>query len=124
MKRGTINILIGISLAFTLGYLYFLIDNMIKLNVVFNFEMIGHIFEFNSGGLKNLAINIMLPHIVCVFFALILNLLIAFIPDRNLTLATAILYAVAIILLPRYFIFIVIQMILCFIAFNELNKNF
>lgn len=69
-----------------------------------------------------IAIMIIMPHLVVTLIALILNLLGWGMKKRGFALACAILYSVAMFLFPPYFLFIIIQTILCYIAFAKMPK--
>lgn len=69
-----------------------------------------------------LAIAIVTPHLVATSLALIFNALGLFMRKRGFALTGAILYAVAIVLFPLYFMFVIIQMILSFVGFAKMNE--
>jgi len=70
-----------------------------------------------------LAIAIVTPHLVATSLAVIFNALGLFMRKRGFALTGAILYAVAIVLFPLYFMFVIIQMILSFIGFAKMKKE-
>ena len=63
------------------------------------------------------------PHIVVVCIAVVMNALGFFMYHRGFILAGAILYVVAIALMPIYFMFTLLQGILLFIAFAKMKKK-
>lgn len=70
-----------------------------------------------------LATALVTPHIVCVFIGAIFNSLGYFMNRHAFVLVGAILYSVAIALFPLYAFFIVIQMILSYVAFAKMKKQ-
>ena len=70
-----------------------------------------------------LATAIVMPHMVLTVLATIFNGLGCFLEKRGFALTGAILYAVAMVLMPIYFMFVVLQMILSFIGFAKLKNG-
>jgi len=70
-----------------------------------------------------ITIYIIMPHMVAVTLASIMNMFGWAMNSRWLTLTGAILYTVSIVLFPIYFIFVIIQMILSFVGFAKLLKE-
>lgn len=70
-----------------------------------------------------LATVLVMPHLVLTFVAVVFNALGLFMDKRGFALTAGILYAVAMLLFPAYFFFVVIQMILCFVAFAKMKKK-
>lgn len=70
-----------------------------------------------------LASVIVFPHLLLTGLALLFNLLAYFMRHRGFTLVAAILYSVAILLFMPYFMFVLVQMILMFIAFARMKTN-
>ena len=70
-----------------------------------------------------LATAIVMPHITCTIGAVIFNIIAYFSNKKWAALVAAILYAVAIVLFFLYGIFVVIQMILCFVAFAQMKNK-
>ncbi len=66
---------------------------------------------------------LVLPHIVVTCVAVLMNALGFFMYHRGFVLAGAILYVVAIALMPIYFMFTTVQGILLFIAFAKMKKK-
>ncbi len=69
-----------------------------------------------------IATAIVMPHIIASGIAVIFNGLGTFMQKRVFVLVGAILYAVAIVLFPMYFMFVVIEMVLSFIAYAKMKK--
>lgn len=69
-----------------------------------------------------IGIAIILPHLICTGIALLMNILGYFLNVRGLVLTAAILYTVAIVLMPVYAPFVLVQTILCYIAFVKMKK--
>lgn len=70
-----------------------------------------------------IATAIVFPHLICAGVAVISNVLAFFMRHRAFALVAGILYSVAMILFPLYFMFTVIQAILCYIAFARMKKE-
>lgn len=66
----------------------------------------------------NLAHALVMPHIVAVVLSFIFNWIGVILPNRWFILVGAILYVVAIILFPLYFMFVFLQVILSFVGFG------
>lgn len=69
-----------------------------------------------------IATALVMPHMICAVLAAIFNTIGWALSSRGLALTGAILYAVAAVLFPVYFMFVIIQMILSFIGFAKLKK--
>ncbi len=80
-----------------------------------------------SNGFEQLGVGIgmalVMPHIVCTVIAVIFNALGLFLNKRGFSLTGAILYTVAMVLFPLYFMFVIIEMILSYIGFARQNKS-
>lgn len=70
-----------------------------------------------------LATLIVMPHLVFTGLAVIFNALGVFMYNRPFILVAGILYTVALVLFPAYFMFVILQVILCFIAFARMEKK-
>ena len=70
-----------------------------------------------------LAMMLVFPHLLLTVIGFIFNLLAYFMRHRGFTLVSAILYSVAILLFMPYFMFLIIQMILMFVAFAKLKPR-
>lgn len=70
-----------------------------------------------------IATVIVLPHLVMTGLAIIFNALSVFLYNRPFALVAAILYSVALVLFPPYFMFVIIEMVLCYIAFARMAKK-
>lgn len=64
----------------------------------------------------SLATALVMPHLALTILAAVFNALAYFMKKRAFALVAGILYAVALVLFPSYFFFVLIQMILCFVA--------
>ncbi|GFI62232.1 hypothetical protein IMSAG049_01408 [Clostridiales bacterium] len=69
------------------------------------------------------ATAVVTPHMVCVGLAVVFNWLGWILKARWAALVAGILYSVSIVLMFIYAIFVVLQAILCFVAFAKMNKN-
>lgn len=73
-----------------------------------------------AGGIATM---IVLPHLVFTALAVLFNGLGLFMKKRGFALTGGILYTVAIVFFPAYFMFVIIQMILSYIGFAKMPKN-
>lgn len=62
------------------------------------------------------------PHLICTGIAVIFNVLAWAMSHRGFALTAGILYTVAIVLFPMYFMFVVLEAVLCYIGFARLKK--
>lgn len=69
-----------------------------------------------------IATVLVFPHLVVTFLAVLFNALGLFLKKRGFALTGAILYAVAMVLFPMYFFFVIIEMILSFVGFAKMKK--
>ena len=65
----------------------------------------------------NIAHNLVMPHLVAVIIAFIFNWVGVVLSNRWFILVCAIVYAVSMILMPAYFVFVILQTILSFVGF-------
>lgn len=70
-----------------------------------------------------IALTLVMPHLVCTLIAIVFNGLGLFLRKQWFALVGAILYTVAMIVFPMYFMFIIIEMILSYIGFAQLHKQ-
>ena len=66
---------------------------------------------------------LVMPHMVLTVLATIFNILGWAMNKRGFALTGAILYAVAIVTMPIYFFFVIVQMVLSFVGFAKLKKT-
>lgn len=113
MKKNLNKLLL---VAFILGALY----------VVYLFAYISGAVGSGASDAENAGIAIgaalIMPHLVCSLIAVIFNGLGLFLDKRGFALTGGILYAVAMILMPIYFFFVIIQMILSFVGYSKMKK--
>lgn len=69
-----------------------------------------------------IATALVMPHLVCTGIAVIFNVLAWTMNNRSFALVAGILYAVALVLFFTYFMFVVVEMILCFVSFARMKK--
>lgn len=69
-----------------------------------------------------IATALVMPHLVMTVLAVIFNALGLFMHKRGYALTGAILYTVAIVLFPVYFMFVIVEMILSYIGFAKMKK--
>ena len=79
----------------------------------------GDDIELVTGGL---ATAIVMPHMVCVALAVVFNWLGWTLNAPWAALVAGILYAVSMVLMFLYALFVVVQMVLCFVAFAKMKK--
>ncbi len=111
MKRSKLLLIAGI-----LGLIYF-------IYIISYFWGITTSTQGTEAISAGLASAIVAPHIVCVGIAVIFNWVGFGIKARWAALTAGILYAVSIVLFFMYAMFVIIQMILCFIAFAKMKKK-
>lgn len=70
-----------------------------------------------------LATALVMPHMIVTLLAVIFNILGWGMSKRGFALTGAILYAVAMVLFPMYFFFVIVQMILSFVGFAKLKNK-
>lgn len=70
-----------------------------------------------------LAAALVTPHLLLAFLGLVFNALGFAMGKRGFALTAGILYAVSMVLFPMYFFFVIVQMILCFVAFAKMRKG-
>lgn len=70
-----------------------------------------------------IATALVTPHLVCTGLAVIFNALSVFMRSRGFALTCAILYTVALVTFPMYFMFVIIEMILSYIGFATMKKQ-
>ncbi len=102
--------------SFVIGLIYFicLIVNFIGGSVSTNgSEQAGSI----------LATALVMPHMITEGLAMIFNGLGCFLHKRAFILVGAILYTVSLVLFPLYFMFVLIEMILSFIAYAKMKPQ-
>ena len=68
-----------------------------------------------------IATMIVFPHLVCTFVAALMNALALIQNRRGFALAAGILYAVAMVLFPSYFFFVIVEAVLCFVAYARMR---
>lgn len=69
-----------------------------------------------------IATALVFPHMLTVGIGLIFNILGYFLNNRAFILVGAILYSVSILLFMVYFMFVIVQMILSYVAFAKMKK--
>ena len=72
---------------------------------------------------SGLAAAMVTPHLVCTALAVLFNALGLFMKKRGFALTGAILYTVALVLFPMYFMFVVIEMVLSYIGYAKMKKE-
>lgn len=70
-----------------------------------------------------LAAVIVMPHLALTVLAVVFNALGLFMNKAGFALTAGILYAVAMVLFPVYFFFVIVEMTLCFVAYAKLHKQ-
>lgn len=70
-----------------------------------------------------LATMLVMPHLVMTGLAVVFNALAFFMYSKPFALVAGILYSVALVLFPMYFMFVLIEMILCYVAFAKMPKK-
>lgn len=98
------------------------------LGVLYVLYLIGYIVNTNASMTETaeaigvgIATVIIMPHLICTVLAVIFNVLGWAMNKRGFALTGAILYTVALVLMPLYFMFVIIQMILSYVGFAKLK---
>ncbi|TDW25293.1 hypothetical protein EDD63_10525 [Breznakia blatticola] len=68
-----------------------------------------------------LGFMLIIPHFVVVIVAVLFNGLALFMNKRAFALTAGILYSVSIVLMPIYFMFVLVQTVFCYIAFAKMK---
>ena len=69
-----------------------------------------------------IATMLVMPHLAMVVIAVIFNAVAFFTNKAVFALVAAILYTVALVLFLAYFMFVVVEMILCYVAYAKMHK--
>lgn len=69
-----------------------------------------------------IATVLVMPHLICTGLAVLFNILGWAMSSRGFALTGGILYAVAMVVFPFYFMFVLIEVVLSFIGFVRLKK--
>lgn len=96
------------------------------LYIVYLFAYFGGLIGSTTGGEQVgslIASTIVMPHAICAALAVLFNILGWSMNNRGFTLTGAILYAVSIVLMPLYFMFVIIQMILSFVGYAKMKSS-
>ena len=72
---------------------------------------------------SGVATALVMPHMVMVGIGIIFNALALIMHNRPFALVAAIMYTVALAVFPIYFMFVIVEMILCYIAFARMKKQ-
>ncbi|NLW28932.1 MAG: hypothetical protein GXY98_03385 [Erysipelothrix sp.] len=95
------------------------------LYIIYLFAYFGGLVGNTTGGEQVgslIASTIVMPHAICAALAVLFNILGWSMNNRGFTLTGAILYAVSIVLMPLYFMFVIIQMILSFVGYAKMKS--
>ncbi len=111
-KKGKILMFIAVVLG--IAYLIYSFTYWASANTVSaDAEQIG----------AGIATMLVFPHLIMTTLAVIFNAIAFVMYHRGFALTSAILYAVAMVLFPAYFMFVIVQMILMFVAFARMKKS-
>lgn len=121
-RKKASNILALISLVITALYLLYLMSYLSSTYAAASADI------QTWGGLGTaigtaIAIRLAMPHMIVVFIAFIFNIVTAITRKGWAALTSGILYAVSILLMPIWFIFVTIQTVLCFVQFAKIKKT-
>lgn len=70
-----------------------------------------------------IATVLVLPHVAFTGLAVVFNALGCFLKRRGFVLVGGILYTIAIVVFPAYFMFVIIEMILSFVGYSQMKKQ-
>lgn len=100
------------------------------LGVVYAIYILAYITGASGSGSSSaenagigIAIALATPHIICAVLAAIFNGLGLFMNKRGFALTGAILYTIACVLMPLWFMYTIIQAILSYVGFSKMNKS-
>ncbi len=95
------------------------------IGTIYMIYIFSYFIGVNSDGDASGALATMLvaPHMVFVFIALVFNWLGFALKLRWAALAAGILYSVALLSFPAYFMFVIIELVLCYVAFAKMKKK-
>ncbi len=111
MKRSKLLLVAGIiGLAYGIYIVTYFFDGVASSS---DAEQIG----------AGLATMLVTPHMAFVWLAVIFNWLGFALKARWAALVAGILYAVAMVMFFMYFMFVIVEMILCFVAYAKMKKE-
>lgn len=113
MKRGSLLLLI--SMALSIAYLLY--------SAVYWGGAGDNVGSSAEAAGAAIASALVMPHLACTLIGAIFNILGFAMRKRPFVLVAGILYAVAMILFPMYFFFVVIQTVLCFVAYARMKES-
>lgn len=100
------------------------------LGLLYSLYIIYYCFSMSGSGANDaenigigIGITLIMPHLICTVLATLFNGLGVFLNKRGFALTGAILYTIACVLMPIYFMFTIIQAILSYIGFAKLKKK-
>jgi len=107
-KKGKILLLI----ALIIGALY----------LIYSFSYWGGAANSTDAG-AGIATLLVMPHLVFTGLAVLFNALAFFMYSKPFALVAGILYSVALVLFPFYFMFVIVELVLCYVAFAKMPKK-
>ena len=113
MEKKKMSKLLLISLVIGIAYLIY------SFNYWGNASDVTETAEQIGAGIATVLV---MPHLIFTALAVIFNALGCFLKKRGFALTGAILYTVALVLFPMYFMFVIIEMIFSYIAFAKMKK--
>lgn len=72
---------------------------------------------------SGIATVLVMPHLIFTALAVIFNALGLFLSKRGFALTGAILYTVALVTFPIYFMFVIVEMILSYVGFAKMKQS-
>ena len=102
--------------------------NLLIAAIVITVLVLGYYISYFSGAVSqdeiagSIASLLVLPHGIAVAIALLFNILGLVMKSKGFIMTSGILYLVSIIFMPIYFMFVLIQAVLCFIAYGQQKK--
>lgn len=115
MRKKKRRILLAVSLIIGILYVIYSINYWSGVNT-------GSFSDAEEIG-AGIAAMLVMPSLVMTSLAVIFNALGLFMYGRPFTLVAAILYTVALVLFPVYFMFVITEMVFCYIAFARMNRK-
>ncbi|WP_343208239.1 hypothetical protein [Anaerolentibacter hominis] len=72
---------------------------------------------------SGIAVALVTPHLICTAVAVVFNALGLFMKKRGFALVGAIMYTVALVLFPVYFMFVIVEMVLSYVGYGIMKKQ-
>ena len=112
-KKGTIPLLLSAIIA--IAYLVYALKHFVGGTV--NAQETGEVLA------SLVASALVSPHLICTGVATLMNLFALFFKRHGFALTAGILFIIAMVLFPMYFMFVLLEAILCFIGYARMKDS-